>query len=93
MEIAAGSDLKELQVVASEGRAIADALDALRHRYTYVFTTGGIGPTQDDITADCAAKAFGVPRDADPRALDDHRVGGGAGQQTGPRRGRSEQLR
>jgi molybdopterin-biosynthesis enzyme MoeA-like protein len=76
----------------SEERAIADALDALR-RYTYVFTPGGIGPTHDDITADCAAKAFGVPIDVDPRALDGHRVGGGAGQQTGPRRGRREQLR
>jgi molybdopterin-biosynthesis enzyme MoeA-like protein len=52
----------------SEERAIADALDALR-RYTYVFTPGGIGPTHGDITADCVAKAFGVPIDSDPRAL------------------------
>jgi molybdopterin-biosynthesis enzyme MoeA-like protein len=49
--------------------AIVDALNALRHGYTYVFTTGGIGPTHGDITADCVAKAFGVPIDSDPRAL------------------------
>jgi molybdenum cofactor synthesis domain-containing protein len=57
----AGINLKEARVVGDEERAIVDALDALRHRYTYVFTTGGIGPTHADITADCVAKAFGVP--------------------------------
>jgi molybdopterin-biosynthesis enzyme MoeA-like protein len=56
-------------VVGDEERAIIDALNALRRRYTYVFTTGGIGPTHGDITADCVAKAFGVPIDSDPRAL------------------------
>ena len=64
-----GIDLKEVRVVGDEGRAIVDALNALRHRYTCVFTTGGIGPTHGDITADCVAKAFGVPIDSDPRAL------------------------
>jgi molybdenum cofactor synthesis domain-containing protein len=63
-----GVDLKEVRIVADEEAAIIEALDALRHRYTYVFTTGGIGPTHDDITADCVAKAFGVSIDVDPRA-------------------------
>ena len=40
-------------MVGDEERAIDDALNALRHRCTYVFTTGGIGPTHGDITADC----------------------------------------
>src|ERR1700756_2388091 len=66
---AIGIDLKEVRVVGDEERAIVDALNALRHRYTYVFTTGGIGPTHGDITADCVAKAFGVPIDSDPLAL------------------------
>ena len=64
-----GVDLSEVRVVSDDEDAIVDALNALRHRYTYVFTTGGIGPTHDDITADCVAKAFGVPIDVDPRAL------------------------
>jgi len=55
-----GIDLKEVRVVSDETDAIVEAVDALRHRYTYVFTTGGIGPTHDDITADAVAKAFGV---------------------------------
>ena len=63
-----GVDLKEVRVVADVEGDIVAALDALRHRYTYVFTTGGIGPTHDDITADCVAKAFGVSIDVDPRA-------------------------
>jgi molybdenum cofactor synthesis domain-containing protein len=63
-----GIDVKEVRVVPDEEPEIVTALDALRHRYTYVFTTGGIGPTHDDITADCVAKAFGVTIDVDPRA-------------------------
>ena len=66
---ALGIDLKEVRVVGDEERAIVDALNALRHRCTYVFTTGGIGPTHGDITTGCVAKAFGVPIDADPGAL------------------------
>lgn len=48
---------------------IVAALNALRSRYTYVFTTGGIGPTHDDITADAIAKAFGVGIDYHPEAM------------------------
>jgi len=66
---AIGIDLKEVRVVSDDEAAIVEALNALRHKYTYVFTTGGIGPTHDDITADCVAKAFGVCIDVDPRAL------------------------
>jgi len=65
---ALGIDLMEVRIVGDEESAIVAALNALRTRYTYVFTTGGIGPTHDDITADCVAKAFGVPIDVDPRA-------------------------
>src|SRR6266436_4527310 len=64
-----GIDLREVRVVADDQAAIVEALNALRRRYTYLFTTGGIGPTHDDITADCVAKAFGVPIDYDPRAV------------------------
>jgi molybdenum cofactor synthesis domain-containing protein len=64
-----GIDLREVRVVRDSEDDIVAALNALRHRYTYVFTTGGIGPTHDDITAECVAKAFGVPIDYDPRAV------------------------
>jgi molybdenum cofactor synthesis domain-containing protein len=63
-----GVDVREVRVVPDVEQEIITALDALRTRYTYVFTTGGIGPTHDDITADCVAKAFGVSIDVDPRA-------------------------
>ena len=66
---ALGVDLKEVRVVGDEESEIVTALNALRARYTYVFTTGGIGPTHDDITAECVAKAFGVSINHDPRAV------------------------
>jgi molybdenum cofactor synthesis domain-containing protein len=66
---ALGIDLKEARVVADIEEEIAAAVNALRRRYTYVFTTGGIGPTHDDITADSVAKAFGVPIGPDPEAV------------------------
>ena len=64
-----GIQLKEVRVVPDEEPEIVAAVNALRVRYTYVFTTGGIGPTHDDITADAIAKAFGVGIDVDERAL------------------------
>jgi len=66
---AIGIDLREVRVVADDGAAIVDAVNALRAKYTYVFTTGGIGPTHDDITADCVAEAFGVPLEFHPDAI------------------------
>ncbi len=65
-----GIDLKEVRVVPDEELEIVAALNALRARYDYVFTTGGIGPTHDDITADAIAKAFGVSIDYDPRVVE-----------------------
>jgi molybdenum cofactor synthesis domain-containing protein len=67
---AIGIDVKEVRVVPDEEPEIVAALNALRARYTYVFTTGGIGPTHDDITADAVAKALDLPIDHDPRAVE-----------------------
>ncbi|CAM5766499.1 competence/damage-inducible protein A [Bosea minatitlanensis] len=64
-----GIELREVRVVPDVTDEIVAALNALRARYTYVFTTGGIGPTHDDITADAVAAAFGVSIDHDPRAV------------------------
>jgi len=66
---AVGIDLREVRVVPDVEAEIVDALNALRRKHTYVFTTGGIGPTHDDITADCVAKAFGVPLDLHPEVV------------------------
>jgi molybdenum cofactor synthesis domain-containing protein len=57
---ALGIDLKEVRVVGDVESEIVAALNALRAVYDLVFTTGGIGPTHDDITADAVARAFGV---------------------------------
>jgi len=64
-----GIDLKEVRIVGDKEAEVVAALNALRFRYTYVFTTGGIGPTHDDITADAVAKAFGVGIDYHPDVL------------------------
>ena len=61
---AIGIDLKEVRVVSDDGPAIVEAVKALSAAYTHVFTSGGIGPTHDDITADCIAEAFGKSIDA-----------------------------
>jgi molybdenum cofactor synthesis domain-containing protein len=57
---ALGIDLLEARTVGDRPGQIIEALNALRVAHDYVFTTGGIGPTHDDITADCVAGAFGV---------------------------------
>lgn len=66
-----GIDLREVRVVSDDPQAIISAVNDLRAAHEHVFTSGGIGPTHDDITADCIAKAFGVGIDirADARAI------------------------
>jgi len=68
MLTAVGIDLKQVRIVPDEQADIVEAVKALRARFDYVFTTGGIGPTHDDITADAIAAAFGVPCDYHPDA-------------------------
>jgi molybdenum cofactor synthesis domain-containing protein len=66
---AIGIQLKEVRIVPDVEHEIVAAVNTLRAKHTYLFTTGGIGPTHDDITADAVAKAFGVGIDVDERAL------------------------
>jgi molybdenum cofactor synthesis domain-containing protein len=63
-----GIRLLEARVVRDDEDAIVAALNEMRHRFDYVFTTGGIGPTHDDITAACVARAFGLPLIQNPEA-------------------------
>ena len=63
-----GIRLKEVRVVADDMSAIAEAVNTLRERNDYLFTTGGIGPTHDDITVDAIAAALGVPVEVHPEA-------------------------
>lgn len=63
-----GVRVTEARVIRDEEAAIVDAVNACRAAYDYVFTTGGIGPTHDDITSACIARAFGVPVVRDPAA-------------------------
>lgn len=66
---ALGIDLSEARTVGDRPQQIIEAVNTLRGAYDYVFTTGGIGPTHDDITADCVAEAFGVPLLEHPDAI------------------------
>ena len=66
---ALGIDVAEARVIADDAGAIADAVNACRGAHDYVFTTGGIGPTHDDITTDAVARAFGVANVLNPEAL------------------------
>ena len=70
-----GIELAEVRIVRDDHAAIVAALNDLRAGFTHVFTSGGIGPTHDDITADAVAAAFGVPidvRDDARSALEAH---------------------
>lgn len=66
---AVGIQLREARIIPDDTAEIMSAVNALRARYDYVFTSGGIGPTHDDITSDAIATAFGVALPEDPRAL------------------------
>jgi molybdenum cofactor synthesis domain-containing protein len=70
-----GIGLCEVRVVRDLPAEIVAAVNELRARYTYVFTTGGIGPTHDDVTTDAIASAFGVEAAIDPRAVEVMRKG------------------
>lgn len=63
-----GIRLAEARVIADDEAAIVDAVNACRKAFDYVFTTGGIGPTHDDITAASVARAFGVELERNPEA-------------------------
>lgn len=65
-----GIDLKEVRIISDEIPSIVSHLNKIRSIYTYVFTTGGIGPTHDDKTAEAVALAFNVPLEENKEALD-----------------------
>ena len=65
-----GINLSEVRVILDDEEAIIEAVNTLRKKYDYVFTTGGIGPTHDDITTDSIAKAFDVETRIDDNALE-----------------------
>jgi len=63
-----GIHLQEVRIIPDIKRVIIDTVNICRHQFTYIFTTGGIGPTHDDITSDAIAAAFGVPLERNPKA-------------------------
>lgn len=63
-----GVRLREARVIPDDGDAIVAAVNECRRTFDYVLTTGGIGPTHDDITAECVARAFGVPLEVNEKA-------------------------
>ncbi len=74
-----GVRLREARVIPDVSDTIVAAVNECRAAYDYVFTSGGIGPTHDDITAECIARAFGVELSIDPRAraiLEEHYLPG-----------------
>ena len=64
-----GIQLHEVRVIRDDEKEIIDCVNLLRKKYDYVFTTGGIGPTHDDITTESIAKAFNVELETNPEAL------------------------
>ena len=64
-----GIQLYEVRVIRDDEKEIIDCVNLLRKKYDYVFTTGGIGPTHDDITTESIAKAFSVELETNPEAL------------------------
>jgi molybdenum cofactor synthesis domain-containing protein len=72
---AIGIPLREVRIIPDDARTIIETVNEVRARFDHVFTTGGIGPTHDDITSECVAAAFGVPWEPHPEAwarLDRH---------------------
>ena len=64
-----GIPVREVRVIPDVAQTIIDTVNEVRRKFTYVFTTGGIGPTHDDITSECIAAAFGVPWEPHPVAF------------------------
>ena len=65
-----GIKVEEVRTIPDIEKTIIDTVNELRNKFSYVFTSGGIGPTHDDITADCVAKAFGVEISENKEAID-----------------------